>query len=316
MGGVTFRKNSIVYGRANIGPSLEGEEAWWYVRNSFVKKAEDVADNENGWWYVKDGRVDFGFTGLKENKNGWWYIRNGKVDFGWKSIEENEYGWWCIHGGKVDFGYTGLERRVEDDKWYYIKGGLLDRGYNGLAFNDGKWYYMEKGELNWGYNGKAYIPGSKLEVQVVNGTASYTPDVPSKDLLNAAGYTLNYAGWNLRAAYNASLMPWTVYDVDGNLGIGHYARYGLQNHHGNCYVMASTFVTLARTMGYKAQQMSGYVPTIYGGQSPHSWTEVYHDGAWHVFDPDFEAEGHGNGYDFVYGTPGTWRYGNYYPMHN
>ena len=52
----------------------------------------------------------------------------------------------------------------------------------------------------------------------------------------------------LRAAFNYSKMPWTVYDVDGGYGVAHYAEYGFNNHHGNCYVMAGTFVTLARNL--------------------------------------------------------------------
>ena len=80
--------------------------------------------------------------------------------------------------------------------------------------------------------------------------------------------------------------------------------------------MAASFVVLARQLGYEAYQISGYVPSVYGGLTPHSWTEVKVDGNYYVFDPDFEEETPYNGYKITYGASQTWRYSNYYRMGN
>jgi len=314
-GTVTFKKNDILKGVANTDPEAEGEEGWWYVKNSKVMDVETVAKNAYGWWYVNHGKVDFEYTGIKQNENGWWRIVKGQVDFKCNSVEENEHGWWYLKNGKVDFGYTDLAKNAYG--WWYIKNGGVDFTYQGLAYYDGSWYYMEEGKLNWGYSGKASIPGYNREFDVVNGRVPGSKVPPTAALANKAESVLNSVGWNLRAAFNYSKMPWTVYDVDGGYGVAHYASYGFNNHHGNCYVMAGTFVTLARELGYEAYQISGSVPSLYGGLTPHSWAEVkMGDGKWYVFDPDFEEEVGSNGYQFSYGTKGTWRYSNYYTMHN
>ena len=314
-GTVTFKKNDILKGVANTDPEAEGEEAWWYIKNSKVTDIETVAKNAYGWWYVRDGKVDFEYTGIQQNENGWWRIVDGKVDFNCNSVEENEHGWWYLKNGKVDFSYNGLAKNSYG--WWYIKNGGVDFSYQGLAYYDGSWFYMEDGKLNWGYSGKASIPGYNREFDVIDGCVPGGKVPPTAALANKAESVLDSIGWNLRAAFNYSVMPWTVYDVNGSYGVAHYATYGFNNHHGNCYVMAGTFVTLARELGYEAYQMSGSVPSIYGGLTPHSWAEVkMEDGKWYVFDPDFAGEAGGNGYQFSYGTRGTWRYTGYSRMHN
>ena len=80
-GQITFKKNDIIYGKANTDPTADIEDGWWLVRSSQVKKETTVASNSAGWWYVKDGRVDFSYNGMAKNTNGLWYIVNGAVDF-------------------------------------------------------------------------------------------------------------------------------------------------------------------------------------------------------------------------------------------
>lgn len=124
-------------------------------------------------------------------------------------------------------------------------------------------------------------------------------------------------GHNLRAAfYWAASRPYVSYHVSGNLGLAHFASYGFNNGYGNCYVMAAVFCVMARELGYEAYEISGYVPSLNGGMTPHSWVEVKVNGRWYVCDPDFTEETGGNGYLIWYGTPGTWMYASYWRMGN
>lgn len=316
-GKVSFKKNDIIKGVAAVDAEAESEEAWWYVKESKVTDTETVAKNANGWWYVKDGKVDFEYTGIRKNENGWWRIVKGQVDFNCYSVEENEYGWWCIRGGKVDFNYTGLAKNA--DGWWYIKGGKVDFTYTGLAWHDGDYYYMENGELNWNYNGKATLPGYNREFDVVNGKLSGGIVPPSETVSRKARAVLDRIGWNLRAAFDWSAhMPYTYYTESGDPGTAYYANYGFDHQTGNCYVMAATFAAMAREMGYEVYQIAGHIPLADGGLANHSWTEVRIGDTFYVFDPNFENERFGgvNGYQIYYGMRGTWRYVQYYRMHN
>ena len=78
--------------------------------------------------------------------------------------------------------------------------------------------------------------------------------------------------------------------------------------------MAATFYYMAKTLGYDAHQMAGYVPLSSGGMGVHSWVEIDMNGTTYVFDPDFTNETGRNGYQITYGTSGTWVYSSYYRM--
>lgn len=320
-GKVLQKDNDILYG------SIDGKEGWYLVRNSEFMPETTVAHNINGWWAVLDGRVDYSFNGFLDNEYGWWYLENGKVSFSVNDIlrgiantetgAEGEYGWWCIRGGKVDFNYTGLAKNA--DGWWYIKGGKVDFTYTGLAWHDGDYYYMENGELNWNYNGKATLPGYNREFDVVNGKLSGGIVPPSETVSRKARAVLDRIGWNLRAAFDWSAhMPYTYYTESGDPGTAYYANYGFDHQTGNCYVMAATFAAMAREMGYEVYQIAGHIPLADGGLANHSWTEVRIGDTFYVFDPNFENERFGgvNGYQIYYGMRGTWRYVQYYRMHN
>ena len=101
--------------------------------------------NENGWWYIRNGKVDFGYTGIAKNGNGWWRIVNGKVDFTCNSVEKNENGWWYIRGGKVDFGYNGVADN-RNGRWR-IAGGKVDFSYTGLYKSQKNCYLVNGGKV-------------------------------------------------------------------------------------------------------------------------------------------------------------------------
>lgn len=147
----------------------------------------------------------------------------------------------------------------------------------------------EERELN------RYLPASSADISELSKNAD--------DILKTRGYSL-------RRAYDFAMMKWVYNTYGPEKGTAYFANHGLKEHEGNCYVMAATLVILARKLGYEAYQVEGYIPTRAGGFSRHSWAEIKYNGQWRVFDPDFEEEGYGDGWNFTYGKKGTWRYLN------
>jgi len=131
-----------------------------------------------------------------------------------------------------------------------------------------------------------------------------------------AAAVLNSVGWDLRSAFDWSVMTyernseWT----DPGKGSAYYASIGFSNHRGNCYVMAACFYEMAIELGYDAHQVAGQVPSRKGGLTPHSWVEIVMDGTTYVFDPDFSLVSGKSGYKIQYGQSGTWRYTDYARM--
>ena len=162
------------------------------------------------------------------------------------------------------------------------------------------------------------IKGSKAPGSLSNACLVYTRPVTGlgSDIDSMSYAIVDSTGNRLDTAFNWSVMNYKKYDVNPELGVGYFARYGLTNHYGNCYVMAATFTALARALGYNARQMTGYVPSARGGLVPHSWAEVLINGTYYVFDPDLQEETGYSGFMFQYGKSGTWRYTMYSVMHN
>ena len=150
------------------------------------------------------------------------------------------------------------------------------------------------------------------------GTESVSIFVPSAE--DYARVVLDEVGWDPKAAFDwcASMKYYGHGKPDmpenGSPGTNWFALFGFTKHKGNCYVMAATFCTMARLLGYDVQQVSGQVPHRNGGLTPHSWVEVYIDGQTYVCDPDFTYGTKRNGFMIQYRQPGTWMYQNYTPM--
>ena len=184
------------------------------------------------------------------------------------------------------------------------------------------------------YNGKTTIlksySSAKTCTTTISGGGTHTYYVDIKDsesqiltlsvtVNTSLAYTyaanvLNQVGWNLRAAFNWSAnFPYVDYAYDPSPGSEAMALYGFQNGKGDCYVKAATFYYMAKTLGYDAHQIAGHVLSQNGGMEVHSWVEIDINGTTYVFDPAF-AQGGRNGYQFTYGTSGTWVYTSYYRM--
>ena len=97
-------------------------------------------------------------------------------------------------------------------------------------------------------------------------------------LKNAFNYVVN------RYRYiSGSKMP------TGNWSVP-FAKEMYKNGGGNCYRFASLFCWLAKSLGYDANVVSGYVMSSSGGQAPHGWVEIHRNGTTYVCDPDLQYE--------------------------
>ena len=88
----------------------------------------------------------------------------------------------------------------------------------------------------------------------------------------------------LYMAYRKSEVKYIHFKESANLGTEWYAKYGLTNRKGNCYVMAAMMTTYARLLGYDAKQVSGDI-----GGSVHSWCEIKINGKVYVCDMSMGA---------------------------
>ena len=124
-----------------------------------------------------------------------------------------------------------------------------------------------------------------------------------------AAAKLDQVGWDLKKAFQASCIKYyRDMPKDADHTTEWYANYAFTNNKGNCYAMAAMFCEMARTLGYKCEQISGKVPLRIGGYGPHSWVEITVGGKVYVCDPDFQAETGLNGYLINYGQKWTWKY--------
>ncbi|MBR0090531.1 MAG: transglutaminase domain-containing protein [Lachnospiraceae bacterium] len=126
---------------------------------------------------------------------------------------------------------------------------------------------------------------------------------------------LDEVGWDLRSAFDWCLT--IVHNreiVTPELGTRTMADIGFTTGNGSCYVMSACFYEMAKELGYDAHQISGFVPRVDGTKAPHSWVEIDIDGITYAYDISTMKNYHLNTYQFTYGTPGTWRYIDYYRM--
>lgn len=323
----------------------QDEKGWLYYNSSGVMQSGWVKDN--GKWYyldpenenimVKDAEKIIGGTRYVFLNSGemliGWYFHNGE---GWYYYDESGYlasGWRLVDG--VWYYLDPANKNIMvTDLWKVIGGHWYSFNSNGSmktnwSFINNHWYYFgSDGAARTGWqtiDGLRYYfytandPNGGVEcAMAVNTTIDGIPISADGSASIAYGYAaqvLDSVGWNLRAAYNWSAsIPWTATTANPSPGSEWFAVYGFENKTGNCYVMAATFYYMAKLLGYDAHQVTGAVPTVSGGLTPHSWVEIDMSGGTYVFDPDFTNETGRNGYQISYGTSGTWRYANYSRM--
>ena len=262
-----------------------------------------------GWKYVKgEGYYYYDNTGLLASgwrlvNNKWYYMdpqnNNIMVSQQWKRI--NGYWYYFRADGDMATGWIYI-----GGNYYYLStDGVMRTGWQWIGGD--RYYFYKENDPNgggWGVMAKnTTIDGIAIDS---SGRAD--------EAYSYAIEILNKVGWNLHSAFNWCVELKYIHMIeDPAQGSEWFAKYGFENRKGNCYVMAATFYYMAKAMGYDAHQMSGYVMSV-NGNSPHSWVEINIGGILYVFDVSFENGGLGDGYYFTYGTPGTWRYVDYYRM--
>ncbi len=201
-----------------------------------------------------------------------------------------------------------------------------------VAFGDDYTQYYMHYITCGSVEGRVGSDGAVVPVKPVTTATAQTQTPQPQATVTAANYDFNAQadqkadiilaaiGYDLHAAYNwsASLTYYGHGKADmpevPTPGTGFFADYGFSYGKGNCYVMAATFVKMARRLGYTARQITGYVPLRSGGLTVHSWAEVDIDGVTYVCDPNCTNETGINAYLIQYGQRGTWRYSNYSVM--
>ena len=92
----------------------------------------------------------------------------------------------------------------------------------------------------------------------------------------------------------------------------YYSYYGFTKNKGDCNCQAATFAMMAKSLGYKATLVRGYVPQALKNGKPadfgaHAWVTIKIGKKTYVFDPNFEGT-HKAGWMFTYGAKGHYRY--------
>ena len=207
---------------------------------------------------------------------------------------------------RISIDFPSIDGKFVDDVKFFIWSEKSNRGdIRGFyASNNGFTSYVDIAQGWFSYAGW-------FVVHIISGDkfiGEYKVCLNESDTaMLLARIRLDQIGWDICNAYNwSAYYPYVSLPLDwsGN----QYAQYGLQNCSGNCYAKASSFVYMARQLGYAAHVIFGWVPSRYGGLTPHGWAELYINGQTYVCDPDFQQETGRNGFMISYGQSGTWVY--------
>lgn len=311
---------------------------WYYFYSSGEMAASTTID---GYWIDKNGVATV--PGWYWGAGGWWY-QNSDGTYPaskWQQIKGKWYHFnssgyldtgWYKSGGK--YYYLQADGSMATDMWignYYVdkdgvwtdtKGTSSSSASDGWVYKNGNWYYYMNGTTfkgwmqasggNWYYFNS---DGTMATDKYVDGWY-ITKTGKANSATATAKSIVDSNGGTLRAAYDysSSLSYSGRTEYVESWGSGALANQGFNNGTGNCYVMAATFYCQALCLGYEAHQIAGYVPSIHGGLTPHSWVEIDEsDGTW-VYDPNRTMESGVDSYHKYYTEPGTWVYSNYHRM--
>jgi len=233
----------------------------------------------------------------------------GIADSNFNGVWQKDTNGWRYYGDNGICPINGF-LTIEGNTYYFDNLGYAVSGWQDLYTS--RYYFYTENDYNGGPE-CAMARDTKIEE-----VALYPDGTPkSFSTSQEAKATVQALGGTLEAAYNYSVaLKYVRSDLSSNKGTRALAHIGFSTGGGNCYVMAATFCEMARALGYPCRQMTGFVPLRRGGLGPHSWTEVYMDGVWRVFDPNMTNETGRNGFNVYYGMPGTWRYQDYSVMHD
>ena len=262
-----------------------------------------------GWWFKPGEGYHFydiaGYmrTGWIQTGGKWYYLnpKNNNIMMSNQWFQNGKYWYYLKASGGMATGWLTLY----GNKYYLSTDGVMRTGWQTIGGY--RYYFYKENDANskgWGVMAKnTTIDGIKLG-----------PDGKESMVYVYAEKILNQVGWNLYSAFKwaAYFLYWDCWE-NPSVGSEAMALYGFKNGGGKCYAKAATFCYMAKALGYDAHQIAGYVPLTNGELGVHSWVEISINGTIYVYDPAFHQTGK-NGYQFHYGTSGTWRYTDYYRM--
>ena len=144
-GQVDFQTDGLFKGEVN------GETAWWYVQDSFVRfNVTAVVKIDGKRYYINQGKYDASFTGIAAESDGTlWRMKKGRVQKNANGLFKGESGLYVVKAGKVQSNYNGPYANTK--AWYVVENGKVNTDYSG-SYKYGKSTFQAK-------NGK--ITGSK-----------------------------------------------------------------------------------------------------------------------------------------------------------
>lgn len=290
-------------------------DGWNEDHSAYYEDNEPVTDR-----LIKDGEVTYyvDSTGKASVADGvvktggkTYYFDDGKgIKKGWVNCSDGflRYG---LGDGLVATRVTKIGKKL----YYFTSNGkAYKKGF--VTYNGATYYSRGKGLLATGYNaiGKyGYYFYKSTGKMAKNTKIGYLKIGKSGKLHGAYAKgikVLNKKGWKLKAAYKWAYKLRYAHRWMRRKTSEKYAYYGFTKKKGNCFVMAATFYTMGKLLGYDIHQVKGYV----NGKHPHSWTVIKLGKKEWVFDPNFRNETGRNGWKIYYGKKGTWRYNRYKKM--
>lgn len=183
---------------------------------------------------------------------------------------------------------------------YYISdtGIILTNAW--AQIGDGIFYFGPDGAMvtntvidgyQIGSDGRAIIPAPSTPSEQTGITAnsllaqycigvigSITNEAMTQDQKLAVCYSYVVNSFNYNRTYETPMGDWT----------GQYALELFSNGYGNCYRYAAGFAYLAKALGYEVKVITGQIHSARGGVTPHSWVEIFYNGAWYICDPELQ----------------------------
>ena len=296
-----------------------------------VNNGNVFIDGQRYYFGYQDGRLVTGWiTGGANGTNKYYVNNDGSLKLGWNRIASENRTYYFEP--KWGYALKGIQT-IDGNKYLFIPGtDAVGRGWvtsgtdryycdpktavltTGFAEINGKQYYFDdsgrlvKNKRTYEVNGKYY----DIDAQ------GKCTEVVLTEVQKLARDRLDKIGWDLKSAYDWSIMPYVRMDdpIPQDEMAEYYGLRGLRYHSGNCYTMASTFYQMAIQLGYDAHLVSGYIMKAGGSVGDHGWVEIDEPDGTYVYDPDFEIDDtygvfRANGFRIQYGQKGTWKYVDY-----
>lgn len=223
------------------------------------------------------------------------------VQKGWKRIGGKKY--YIKANGEHKTGWFNYNNHR-----FYLNPKEDGAAVTGIKRINGKTYcFNEKGRML--KNRRAYQIGENYYAVDSKGTPRKLSAVEKQ----AVELLKTFSGSKVRAAFDwAAKLPYQSISTAGKTP-RYFASYGFTYKKGDCNVQACAFYCMAKTLGYDAHYVTGFVPQTNGLRGKHAWVEIDLNGTTYVFDPNLAGRyasvyGKNTGWKFRYGAKHTYVY--------